>query len=56
VQYYRDSDSCQRSPRRQVSPLLRATVLSFRPQPRGTPPHRFIRHDSVLCCFQASPL
>ena len=40
-----------RSPR-----LLRATIPSFRPQPRGTPPHRFIRHDSVLCYFQASPL
>ena len=40
-----------RSPR-----LSRTIFLSFRPQPRGTPPHRFIRHDSVLCYFQASPL
>ncbi len=39
-----------RSPR-----LLRATFPSFRPQTRCTPQHRFIRHDSVLRCFQASP-
>jgi hypothetical protein len=39
-----------RSPR-----LLRATFPSFRPQSRCTPQHRFIRHDSVLRCFQASP-
>ena len=36
--------------------LLRATFPSFRPQPRGRPPHRFLRHHSVLRCFQASPL
>jgi len=40
-----------RSPR-----LLRATFPSFRPQPRCTPQHRFIRHYSVLRWFQASPL
>src|SRR5258708_4840572 len=40
-----------RSPR-----WLRATIPSFRPQPRGTPPPLFTRHDSVLCYFQASPL
>src|SRR5450759_3043535 len=40
-----------RSPR-----LPRTNFLSFRPQPRGTPQHRFIRHPSVLRYFQASPL
>lgn len=39
-----------RSPR-----LLRATFLSFRPQIRCTPQHRFYRHISVLRLFQASP-
>ncbi len=39
-----------RSPR-----LPRATFPSFRPQPRGTPHHRFVRHRSVMRYFQASP-
>jgi len=40
-----------RSPR-----LFRTTFPSFRPQPRGTPHHRFDRHRSAMCSFQASPL
>ena len=35
--------------------LPRAAFLSFHPQTRGTPQHRFIRHRSVLRYFQASP-
>src|SRR6266516_6718755 len=40
----------RRSPR-----LMRHTFLSFRPQPRDVPGHRFIRHYSVTDCFQTSP-
>src|SRR6266513_244630 len=35
--------------------LMHHTFLSFRPQPRGVPNHRFIRHRSVTGSFQTSP-
>ena len=38
--------SAGRSPR-----LSRATFLSFRPQPRNTPQHRFIRHHQRAALF-----
>jgi len=38
-----------------IAPLLRLTFLTFCPQPRDAPVHRFARHHSVYSEFQASP-
>jgi hypothetical protein len=55
LRYYEGSDSCRVIPQSRSPRLLRLTFLTFHPQPRDAPVHRFTRHFSVYGEFQASP-
>jgi hypothetical protein len=55
LRYYEGSDSCRVIPQSRSPRLLRLTFLTFHPQPRDVPVHRFTRHFSVYGEFQASP-
>ena len=55
LRYYEGSDSCRVIPQSRSPRLSRLTFLTFHPQPRDAPVHRFTRHFSVYGKFQASP-
>ena len=55
LRYYEGSDPCRVIPQSRSPRLLRLTFLTFHPQPRDAPVHRFTRHFSVYGEFQASP-
>jgi hypothetical protein len=55
LRYYEGSDPCRVIPQSRSPRLLRLTFLTFHPQPRDVPVHRFTRHFSVYGEFQASP-
>ena len=55
LRYYEGSDSCRVIPQSRSPRLSRLTFLTFHPQPRDAPVHRFTGHFSVYGEFQASP-